>query len=89
MKGRQDRAHYSEERACFYRYAEKIIICFLEVFMVYGYIRVSTDKQTVENQRFEIQRFCTKNGLAVGQWIEVTVKIYYSFLMILYHFRFL
>jgi DNA invertase Pin-like site-specific DNA recombinase len=22
--------------------------------MVYGYIRVSTDKQTVENQRFEI-----------------------------------
>lgn len=25
--------------------------------MVYGYIRVSTDKQTVENQRFEIVRF--------------------------------
>ena len=25
--------------------------------MVYGYIRVSTDKQTVENQRFEIERF--------------------------------
>jgi DNA invertase Pin-like site-specific DNA recombinase len=34
--------------------------------MVYGYIRVSTDKQTVENQRFEIQRFCIKNGLAIG-----------------------
>ena len=28
--------------------------------MVYGYIRVSTDKQTVENQRFEIERFCKK-----------------------------
>ena len=26
--------------------------------MVYGYIRVSTDKQTVENQRFEINKFC-------------------------------
>ena len=26
--------------------------------MVYGYIRVSSDKQTVENQRFEISKFC-------------------------------
>jgi len=25
--------------------------------MIYGYIRVSSDKQTVENQRFEISRF--------------------------------
>ncbi|GMO55594.1 MAG: hypothetical protein Ta2A_00570 [Treponemataceae bacterium] len=33
--------------------------------MVYGYIRVSTDKQTVENQRFEIERFCSKNNLTV------------------------
>ena len=24
---------------------------------VYGYIRVSTDKQTTENQKFEIERF--------------------------------
>ncbi len=24
---------------------------------VYGYIRVSTDKQTTENQRFEMERF--------------------------------
>ncbi|WP_346766875.1 recombinase family protein [Treponema succinifaciens] len=33
--------------------------------MVYGYIRVSTDRQTVENQRFEILRFCKKNSLEV------------------------
>ena len=26
--------------------------------MIYGYIRVSTDKRTVENQRFEICGFC-------------------------------
>ena len=26
--------------------------------MTYGYIRVSSDKQTVENQRFEINNFC-------------------------------
>lgn len=25
--------------------------------MVYGYVRVSTDKQTTENQRFEIEKF--------------------------------
>ena len=25
--------------------------------MIYGYIRVSSDKQTVENQRFEIKQF--------------------------------
>ena len=31
--------------------------------MVYGYIRVSSDKQTVENQRFEIQNFCDKEKL--------------------------
>ncbi len=28
--------------------------------MIYGYIRVSTDRQTVENQRFEIDNFCKK-----------------------------
>ena len=28
--------------------------------MVYAYIRVSTDKQTVENQRFEVQKFATE-----------------------------
>ena len=28
--------------------------------MIYGYIRVSSDKQTVENQRFEINKFCEK-----------------------------
>jgi DNA invertase Pin-like site-specific DNA recombinase len=42
--------------------------------MVYGYIRVSTDKQTVENQRFEIQRFCSKQKLEIGWWIEETIS---------------
>ena len=42
--------------------------------MVYGYIRVSTDRQTVENQRFEILRFCKKNSLEVGAWIEETIS---------------
>ena len=42
--------------------------------MIYGYIRVSTDKQTVENQRFEINRFCEQQNLTVDQWIEETIS---------------
>ena len=42
--------------------------------MIYGYIRVSTDKQTVENQRFEIQHFCRQNGLHIDGWIEETIS---------------
>ena len=42
--------------------------------MNYGYIRVSSDKQTVENQRFEIENFCKKEGLEIGGWIEETVS---------------
>lgn len=40
--------------------------------MIYGYIRVSTDRQTVENQRFEIERFCQRESLRVDDWIEET-----------------
>lgn len=42
--------------------------------MVYGYIRVSSDKQTVENQRFEIERFCEQQHLSVDGWIEETIS---------------
>lgn len=42
--------------------------------MNYGYIRVSTDKQTVENQRFEINRFCEQQGIVVDVWIEETIS---------------
>lgn len=42
--------------------------------MIYGYIRVSTDKQTVENQRFEISRFCSQNEIIVDKWIEETIS---------------
>ena len=41
---------------------------------VYGYIRVSSDKQTVENQRFEINKFCEKEGMKVDDWIEETIS---------------
>ena len=42
--------------------------------MIYGYIRVSSDKQTVENQRFEINNFCKKEKLIINGWIEETIS---------------
>ncbi|MBT1281597.1 master DNA invertase Mpi family serine-type recombinase [Parabacteroides distasonis] len=42
--------------------------------MIYGYIRVSSDKQTVENQRFEINKFCERQNLKIDGWIEETIS---------------
>lgn len=42
--------------------------------MNYGYIRVSTDKQTVENQRYEINTFCQKLNIHIDGWIEETIR---------------
>ena len=42
--------------------------------MIYGYIRVSTDKQTTENQRFEIQSFSEKNQIRIDKWVEETIS---------------
>lgn len=42
--------------------------------MTFGYIRVSTDKQTVENQRFEITNFCKSKGMVIDNWIEETIS---------------
>lgn len=42
--------------------------------MIYGYIRVSTDKQTVENQRYEILKFCETKNFIVDGWIEETIS---------------
>ena len=42
--------------------------------MIYGYIRVSTDKQSVENQRFEINEYCKKNNLKINGYIQETIS---------------
>src|SRR6266536_1181550 len=42
--------------------------------MNYAYIRVSTDKQTTENQKFEILKFADEKNLKVGSWLEETVS---------------
>jgi len=42
--------------------------------MIYGYIRVSTDRQTVENQRFEIANFCKQHKINIEGWVEETIS---------------
>lgn len=42
--------------------------------MIYGYIRVSTDKQTVENQRFEIEEFAEKRETTIDKWVSEVIS---------------
>jgi len=42
--------------------------------MIYGYIRVSTDKQTTENQRFKLLKYADEKKLHIDRWIEETVS---------------
>ncbi|MCC8154039.1 MAG: master DNA invertase Mpi family serine-type recombinase, partial [Tannerellaceae bacterium] len=42
--------------------------------MIYAYIRVSTDKQTVENQRFEIEKFAKDKELIIDKWISEVIS---------------
>ena len=42
--------------------------------MIYGYIRVSTDKQTVENQRFEIRKYAKRKKIEIDGWVEETIS---------------
>lgn len=44
--------------------------------MIYGYIRVSTGKQTVENQKFEIKKYCRRNKIKFCDvtWISETIS---------------
>lgn len=42
--------------------------------MIYAYIRVSTDRQTVENQRYEIERYARLNDINIDSWISETVS---------------
>ena len=42
--------------------------------MTYGYIRVSTSHQNLENQQMEIEKFCQLNGLKIDSWIEEKIS---------------
>ena len=42
--------------------------------MKIGYIRVSTSKQDVENQKFEIIKYANANGFVIDKWVEETIS---------------
>lgn len=42
--------------------------------IVTAYVRVSTDKQTLENQRSEIMRYASGHGMVIDNWIEEVVS---------------
>ncbi|OCR87746.1 invertase [Campylobacter fetus subsp. testudinum] len=42
--------------------------------MIYAYIRVSTDKQTTQNQRFGINEWCLKRGLKIDNFVDETAS---------------
>lgn len=42
--------------------------------MIYAYVRVSTDKQTLENQEFEINNFCEREKISINKWEMETIS---------------
>lgn len=42
--------------------------------MTYGYIRISTDKQSMDNQKFEILEFAKTQNLIVDKWIKEVIS---------------
>jgi DNA invertase Pin-like site-specific DNA recombinase len=42
--------------------------------LIYGYIRVSTDRQSVENQRYELVRFSKENNILIERWVEESIS---------------
>ena len=41
---------------------------------VYGYVRVSTDHQDSENQRFQLLKFANQKGLRIQKWVDETIS---------------
>jgi len=41
---------------------------------VVGYVRVSSDKQTVKNQEHSILQYCNQNGMTLDETIEVSLS---------------
>ena len=41
---------------------------------IIGYIRVSSQKQTLEHQHYEIEQFAQKNKIKINQWVEEKIS---------------
>ena len=46
----------------------------MELSMNYGYIRVSTEKQSIDNQKYEIMKFIDERKLLIDRWVQETVS---------------
>ena len=42
--------------------------------MIYGYVRVSTDKLSLQNQKFEINNFCQMQQIKIDKWIAEMIS---------------
>ena len=42
--------------------------------MIYGYVIVSTDKQSLQNQEFEINNFCQMQQIKIDKWIAEMIS---------------
>lgn len=42
--------------------------------MIYAYIRISTDRQNADNQRFEINNFANSKNIIIQEWVEETIS---------------
>ena len=42
--------------------------------MIYAYLRVSSDKQTIKNQKFEILNYADTKKLTIDKWVEETIS---------------
>lgn len=42
--------------------------------MNFAYIRVSSDKQTTENQRYEIEQYAQRKRIEIDEWLEETIS---------------
>ena len=42
--------------------------------MIYAYVRVSTDRQTLESQEFEIKGFCVREHIKIDCWVREKIS---------------
>ncbi len=42
--------------------------------MIYGYIRVSTDQQNIENQKHEITEFVKSQNITIDKWVDEVIS---------------
>ena len=41
---------------------------------VIGYLRVSSSKQTLQHQKYELEQFTKRNNITINEWVEETIS---------------